>query len=299
MGLLTTLSRWYRYSLARFYAPSWTDFAAMGIGIEARYARCAKWWDPHLWATREFVRQSLLSAHDIPTLHVLGAGRLLDIDCDHLLSAAKTVGLYDIDHSSRGFWPHNPRVAHRIVDVSGVLSEWTQSLERFLYRESPSISALISFLEALPSSTNPSISIAPHDAVVSLNILSQLPIYWRNRVERLLQDHWRFTTDSQGNFQHEVQKALDETYRRLQADHLALCARSGRLILITDDSFAYYRKEISPWQIEQALYVDVTAIDGMVCTHSDTWLWHIAPQGIENEAYGEMHRVVARTFVQE
>ena len=87
---------------------------------------------------------------------------------------------------------------------------------------------------------------------------------------------------------------------KLQVAHLdAISLGASRWsIALTDTEYYYYRDGRPQWETEAALFGKARARwedhtkSGSVSAR-DTWWWHLAPQFIEREDYGEIHKVEA------
>lgn len=297
-GLLSYLYLLLRYPRAR-------DFLRMGVGIESRQLRCAEAWRRHLHFSKQFQAEAFNKdqGRDL-TLSILGAGRLLDVNLRGALEKYARIALYDADPGVLSTWKRQVgalgakgRVDFHLTDLTGSLDIWTASLKLFL--KSAQIrgpAALAEFLSSYRTGRSP-IAELHCDTLVSLNLLSQIPIYWRDRVHEMVKKAWGIDMDASGQYEPELQSALDHTMKALEVQHLELLAASTarRVILITDVFFFYYRKDLSPWQCEPALSLDEEQRipRGFNVTRKDSWLWHLAPQGIEHPDHGELHEVHA------
>jgi hypothetical protein len=130
------------------------------------------------------------------------------------------------------------------------------------------------------------------DGVVSLNLAGQIPLYWRDRVLSV-----------RGDLSDEEAEALTNSYERLQVAHLAAVAKAATqwAIMITDVEYYFYESQRCDWEVEEALHGTARRIfaelgNGQESTSSDCWLWHLAPQFIESDGEGEIHRVEARVW---
>lgn len=256
----------------------------MGKAIEDRYARCKGWWEPHLRCTREFIAQNVGTCS---RLAVLGAGRLLDLDLSVLLERAGEVHLFDADPQCLSAWraaagsQFRRRVIAHIEDVTGVMEAWTQPLKAAARRGS--LAEYLSNIEAL----EPTWARGGFDAIISLNLAGQLPLYWRDRV-----------LDVKASLKDQEYVALRRSMAELQCAHLrALTADAkGLRIVVTDTEYYYYDADHSEWEVEDALYGDSAALleKNFQEAGSARWLWHLAPQYVESDNEGEIHRVEAR-----
>jgi hypothetical protein len=260
-----------------------SDFNRMGSAIEQRFRRCATWWRPHLDATARFVAQHVPDSNSVA---VLGAGRLLDIDLLGLLSRCRSVHLFDADSSATSRWKaisgqeYGRRVFGHILDLTGSMQSWTKGLVA-----ASRGGTLTEYLESCDTSV-PEWAYEPFDGYISLNVLGQIPLYWRDRVFALK----RGLSDDQ-------LVALDRTMGRLQRAHLeGLAARaSAWSILITDTEYYFYHSDASDWRVESALCGDAKEVYREMCggCMHERWLWHVAPQFIEADDEGEIHLVEA------
>ena len=266
---------------------SLNDFEYMGVGIERRFARCSTWWAPHLACTREFIaRQAQRSS----SVAVLGAGRLLDLDLQYLLRISDTVHLFDADPRCVAVWKKRAgelfetRVITHIGDLTNSLDEWTRGLNsRRRGNLADYLRSLVPATAGLP---------ARYDGVISLNLLGQIPLYWRDRVRAKITEVDSVSWD-----------ALTRSMGALQRAHLDLVHQSATSwsIIISDTEYYFYDIDESDWRVEPALFGEVERAWGpshprATQVSEDTWLWHIAPQLIESDEEGEIHKVQARSY---
>jgi hypothetical protein len=265
------------------------DFIRMGRGIQQRYARCAEYWNPHLTFSRTFIQEHV---EPVKRIAVLGAGRLFDIALPQLVEQAEEVHLFDADPTCVKSWraaaprEFNRRVIPRIEDITGCLAQWTAELKSV--NRSSQLCAYINSLEA-PA---PRWAEEPFDGVVSLNVAGQIPLYWRDRVLAV-----------KGELSDDESDALTRSYERLQVAHLLGVTKAAAQwgVVITDVEYYFYQSHISEWQVERALYGAAGEIFAGLCDQhdascADRWLWHLAPQFVESDAEGEIHRVEARRW---
>lgn len=294
MGQPTLLSQ-----IRCLYDKGRADFIKMGLGIEARYRRAKKFWTNHVELCKAFQAKSLEGYRQGGKVAICGAGPLIDINIPLVKGIFSEVALYDANPTLKRKWRREfsgLTVDCRVCDLTGALDKWTSDIKELL-KAHPNEEKLTIFLSSLDAD-----GLAPPlhaDVVFSINLLSQLPIYWRDRVHMLLKRHLSLDTDNRGNFREPLQAALEQSMMQLQARHLDLLTRSGakRIILISDLEFLYYRSDVAAWQPERALYVDLPrGINGYNVALMDGWFWHIAPQGIEEAQYGCFHDVRAYLF---
>ena len=286
-----SLISYVRFLFERARFPAREDFLSEGYGIEARYRRCRKFWSKHLELSKAFQRRALDDSDK--RLAILGVGRLLDVE--YPAQSIERIELFDADPGCRRAWETLAKrlrgkveVGQHFSDLTGCIDVWSArlaALQRPLER-----SELKRLLISLASEQLEAFPLPKVDVVVSLNLISQIPIYWR---ERILAAAPHLAEDR------EIEQALDSSLAQLQRHHLRTLEKSGakKIVVIGDEEFLYYKKDLSPWQTERALFFSESiALKGYDLTAEESWLWHIAPQGIEFPDYGAIHRVVARTF---
>lgn len=266
---------------------SLNDFEYMGVGIERRFARCSRWWAPHLACTREFIAKQ---AQRSSSVAVLGAGRLLDLDLHHLLSISDTVHLFDADPRCVAAWKKQcgelfaTRVVPHIGDLTDSFDEWTRGLKTCRGSNlADYLRSLVPAATALP---------ARYDGVISLNLLGQIPLYWRDRVRAKITEVDSVSWD-----------ALTRSMGALQRAHLDLVHQSATSwsVIISDTEYYFYDIDESDWRVEPALFGEAERAWGrpherVTQVSEDSWLWHIAPQLIESEEEGEIHKVQAQSY---
>jgi hypothetical protein len=89
----------------------------------------------------------------------------------------------------------------------------------------------------------------------------------------------------------------------LQEAHLNFVRQSASSwsMIISDTEYYFYDIDKTEWRVEPALFGDTERLwassKGDPATIAkDSWLWHIAPQLIESDEEGEIHRVEARFY---
>lgn len=277
----------------------------MGIGIVAREKRCRAYWSKHLELSKAFILHAISAR--LKSVLILGAGRLYDVPLSDLLRRNTQITLVDCDPSlprlwsaKAKIWGAEERIVGCICELTGVIEAWQAEIQ--------ALQSVEDMERALPTLKIPSprslcerVGGNP-DVVVSLNLLSQIPVYWRDRVYALIEQRWGKKLLEQLSPAFEA--ALQNSMGRLQHAHLELLAAFGaqKIVLLTDRYFYYYKQDQSDWQVEEALYRPCpeepwNSVPGYVLQSHDSWLWHIAPQGIEQADYGIMHEVHAAEVV--
>lgn len=281
--------------------PHRRDFVSMGLGIAARAKRCAAAWGPHLHLCKAFQDEAMRRFSHGGSIAVLGAGRLLDVDLQRLASHFQQIDLYDADPSVLSCWK---RAAEQVPcevnlhcrDLTATIDRWDEEIRH----ASVTGASLDALTEALTHCAAPTPELAQrYDAVLSLNLLSQIPLYWRDRVQRLAAP---LLTRASGDRPQAFQQALAESMRQLQQVHLELMSHAARslVMLLSDTDFLYYRRDQVRWQEEPALLLaEGWGVLGFREELRDGWLWHIAPHGLEYPDYGVIHAVTARAYTRQ
>lgn len=302
-----------QYAVLRWFYPQRRDFLSMGFGIAARARRSRRYWLGHLKNCRDVQRKACVSLPQKAVIGVLGAGRLLDVDLTQLACDGGEVHLLDADPGASRAWrsaaralPHTRIVSH-LVDLTWSMDEWSDTLQSFLAAHhvnarrgaDPAAQAeLAAFLDraTLPDSAECAAKLPRCDLLISQNLLSQIPLYWRDRFHAAVLRCWRLDSDEHGRYGDVLQRALERAMARLQMQHLEVLRQSGasRIVIICDRNFFYYRRDVAPWQVHPALYGGLAtplALPGYQLSGQSSWLWHLAPQGIEHAGHGEIHEV--------
>ncbi len=343
MSTLSSLSRTLRYlrGIACFPQQRRLGFLEMGLGIESRHEKFGRYWQSHIEACRS-QQQLWLASQTKPSreasLAILGAGRLLDVAFKDLEKHFAQIALIDGDPLSKKYWKikSSASLSKQIIEVSGVIASWAKTLST---NSSPSWEAALSELQSIAENKSPQLPRGPlfqttqYDAVLSLNILSQIPIVWQNVVEDHLKK--RFGLSAITAKESEWIQAFVPSAKMLVEQHLADLNHSGaaNILLICDIEYARYQSErdytrslglqapigwnpedkrwapsstsATPEEIhcelQNALYgielndpaVRARYLDKYTLTSSTEWTWHIQPQGFERRSSGMIHRVGA------
>jgi len=123
-------------------------------------------------------------------------------------------------------------------------------------------------------------------------LLGQIPLYWRD-----------FVRSVHASLSEHEEEGLALSMGELQSAHLRalFSSMASRVILIFDSEYYFYEASRAEWRVESALFgaaadalragTGSRALEGR-----DTWLWHLAPQFVEQEDEGEIHKVEALAF---
>jgi hypothetical protein len=229
------------------------------VGIGARYRRCKSAWEPHLDRCRDLIRHAITVCPVRRRAVVLGSGRLYDVPLEELAAAFTQVVLVDLVHPLPARW-RSRRLSHvqRVTaDVTGVLD----ALQTVAYSGG-----------TLPKSA-PSLFQHDHDVdlVISLNLLSQLPIIPCRYLRR-----WnRFTEDALESFGLQLMQAHVEY---LQSFRCTKCLLAD-VAFLSVDALGHVIEETD-------------ALPGITLPWpGEEWVWQLAPGGENRGKGGNYHRV--------
>jgi hypothetical protein len=274
-----------KYGFHSFFCPRYIKKLGLLsdlIGIESRYSRCKQDWKPHLENTKRVIIKTAqgLKKHD--SVIIFGAGSLHDVPLKELSALFREVHLVDIIflQGTINEIKRYSNVEFHELDITGVLKkaqEWsTVNGQRSTASSLETIKNL--------SSTVPKHFVNDHfDLVISLNLLSQLPMAIKNYIEKKLP-----LTVDRSPFTH--------FYRSLILNHLISLesfASSGSQVLLISDTQKQVSKNSSEALLtesslegsEENIFQDWKAID--------EWIWVLAPNGELEKDYALNLRVKA------
>lgn len=276
-------------------------FERVGRGIERRAGALHQHWEPHFARSRRAQAEWAAGLPPGDALLVMGAGRLHDFDHEAFAGRFRRILLLDADPTCLPRWERlreNLRgrceVEFVTRDVSGCLDAWEEDFSHALKRDWEHTLNLLRQTPAPPAAT-----LEPADAIISLNLLSQIPIMWQDAAEEIL--HKRFSKQFVENHEEQWLLSLHPSAQSLVRQHLAALASSGApdILLITDLEYRYYYESPDRGRVEvhSSLHdVDPSSLAGYRLGSTAEWEWHISPLGSENRRYGTIHRVGAFRF---
>ncbi len=267
-------------------------FLRGGLSIDERTRRLRAHWAAHHERSRAAQRRWEAAGGD---LAVLGAGRLYDFETAALPPRFRRMFLFDADPSCEPAWRKqlaDVQIEPRIGDLTGCLTRWQRALasNRTGWVETLRIAAGI-----VQPSVDRAIPLAA-DAVLSLNLLSQLPIAWQDMVEEHLTR--RFGRARVKANETEWLAAVEPGGRWIVEQHLrALAAsRAAHVLLITDIEYHDHEDRGARVVVQPALYDVPLELNGYTLHWQETWQWDISPLGAECDDYGSVHQVGAFAF---
>jgi hypothetical protein len=232
-------------------------YARAAVSLWSRRRRCARDWATHEQNTRAFALDVAGRCQRHDTVWLLGGGTLSDLPLAELCAQFQRVIVFDIAllpgaiRMAKRF----PNLDLRLADVTGIvqpLAEWRKGMPLPI----PQADAM---LELDP---------VPPDCVLSLNLLSQLPLLPMDYVQR------------QG-----ITRQAAETFgRALLKAHLDGLGRFGCPVGLTADERRIWRSRAGEVVLSESAILDVT-----LPLEDRRWTWPVAPRGeIDPEAGLEM-----------
>lgn len=232
-------------------------YAKAAVSLWSRRRRCAKAWAEHEANTRAFALRVAQGCRRHDTVWLLGAGTLADLPLAELSALFRRVVVFDIAllGGARRAAKRFGNVDLQLADVTGVveaLAEWRRGMP----------------LPIAPMDAMRELDPVPPDCVLSLNILSQLPL--------LPMDHIRkqgITNTGTESFGRDIIKA-----------HLAGLATFDCPVGLVADAKRVWRSRTGETVLSESAVLDV-----MLPEAERSWIWPVAPRGeIDNEAGLEM-----------
>lgn len=219
------------------------------IGLRARHRRHRRAWQPHLENSRAFVLAAADRCEHHGSVAVYGAGLLLDVPLAELAQRFDHVYLLDLVYLRE-----TRRRARRHPNVTLVEHDATNVAAAFLDHVRHGRAG---FPDATPA---PPECVCRADLVVSLNLLSQLPVmpreYALDHVERL-----------------DMAQLDAWCARVIAAHHAMLRTLDGGVCLIADHS--YVKRDRAGTIVDSG-----STVHGLTLPEPDAaWTWPVAPLG--------------------
>lgn len=231
-------------------APAPREVRALGyvreaIAIDARYARCRDAWAYHLDKCQQHILTAAASLAPGSTVMIIGSGALHDVPLKGLMERGHSLILVDIVHLPKVRKFCKGRVQLIEQDVTG----WVRPL---FHKKS-----IAEICDSLPEA----------DLVISLNILSQLPL---NLLKYATRHHIPLP---------------DDFVQNITEDHLKMLSAVASQTLLISDLERSYKKGSELLKKEPALP------DNGLPAPKDKWDWHLAPEGELDREISLIHHV--------
>lgn len=224
------------------------------IATEARELRCRTVWKPHLDRSKSVIANAANASAGNGKVVVIGAGMLADIPLDLLTKKFKRVELVDVCFTMQTRWNtwRHPRIELTTCDVTGVTTALAKG-------ELP--------VPGMPMN----VAFADADLVVSVNVLSQLPLVPLQALAKShpLLDDGTIHAFAQGIIRHHL--AMLETCR-------------GTACLVTE-----VERQIRNG--DQLIEAQDPLWGVMPDRAGDEWLWDLAPRPEASPDYDIRNRV--------
>jgi len=217
--------------------------SAQTKGIRRRYFKYTEAWQPHLNKSKECISNWLDKLEDKKELQVLGAGELLDFPNKEVLESFQRIYLTDINLKCSHAWKQlqsklpKTEIVPVFQDATLILKEWSRL---FTNLNSNKIEDYLNYLEAIPR-TNPqqSHSFIKTKNIISLNLLSQLPIAWQEFVFSFLEK--KFNKTYIKNYSDKILSSLTPCAHQLIESHLKglVPIKNGSSLIISDMKYFF------------------------------------------------------------
>ncbi|WP_341893825.1 hypothetical protein [Ferrovibrio terrae] len=228
-------------------------YAKAAVSLWSRRRRWAREWAEHESRTRDFALMTVGACRRRDTLWLLGAGTLADLPLAGLSPLFRRILVFDIAllPQARVAVRRWPNVELRLADVTGVvepLSEWRLGMPLPI----PSIDAM--------RDLDP----VPPDCVLSLNLLSQLPLLPMDYVQR----------------QGMTVQAAESFGRAIMQAHLHGLLGFSCPVGLVADARRIWRNRANETVLSESAVLDVP-----LPAAEKEWFWPVAPRGeIDDEA---------------
>lgn len=245
-------------------------YVGEAVAISARYARCREAWDSHLNHSKQFITQAIEQCARHRTALILGAGACLDVPLARLSSRFEKVVLVDAVKLA-----HTEHLIKPYKNVEYILHDISEVNQQLLRADGD---MLLELSTTLPQRFVDDNTI---DLVVSLNLLSQIPLLpmrWLSREKRM------------------ENSAINQLGLNLMNAHCRYLMqfKASRVLIFDaeqwledDNGVAHDCLPLNDWLQQQSLLPTPLA--------QHEWLWHVAPP---HEQHGSrtIHRVNALLF---
>jgi hypothetical protein len=231
------------------------------MGIQDRYRRCAKVWEPHLQKTREVILDGMNRCQQHRKAILIGAGLLHDLPLEELSKTFREVVLVDIVHPLRHryrTWKYK-NVTRLRLDITDTVREVYRLSEDDRY---PLPTRELSFF----------LNDRELDFTASINLLSQLPCMpMAYLISRKV----------------HPKTAIDAYATNLIRNHLAWLSRlPGQVTLVTDF-------ERIQWDADHHRVNTIDILYGQKPTKpAEEWEWNLAPLGEVNSKVAYTRQVL-------
>ncbi len=231
------------------------------MGIRGRAWRCWDAWKPHLDKSKAIIRQAIAQCNQRRKAVILGSGMLYDVPLEDLTAGFREVLLVDIVHPLKNWLP-----SLRFKNLRRITADVTGAVEE-IFRVAKIAGAALPKVEP-----NLFLDDSEVDLVVSLNLLSQLPVIPTEYLERV------------GAHPPE---AIQGFARHLIASHLAYLQRFPCTVALITDVEKITLNRAGTVVGKSSLLRGVS-----LPFEGETWIWRLAPRPEGHPDYSYERRVV-------
>jgi hypothetical protein len=246
----------FLYAKLKYPRAASLGFPVMGFGLVDRHHNFRVHWKNHiehtLAAEQSWLDEISSSLTSDSSLVVLGAGRLFDFN-QNLINHFSQICLVDADPFCLPTWKKLSRrfgkeksISFSIEDVTGILADWKSKFETEISTDSwGSALAKLKEITQHQKSRQTILESVQNYSVISLNLLSQLPLAWQDIVENILSKVFGATFTSE--HQSEWLEAFYTSASFLVENHLAKLNLSNakHILIISDVEYLHYSGELT------------------------------------------------------
>jgi hypothetical protein len=225
-------------------------FTSQGTRIRRNSQVFGETWNTHLRKSQDTLA-SFLNNGSLKSLSICGAGSLLDVPHETLQKLDCPVYLQDADPGCINEWQkltrsstHPEHIHHCLLDITGLVLTWAKMLE---VEKCHDLQELLDRLRLLGESECPECPFIRAQTTVSLNLLSQLPVYWQDYIYQSIRK--KFGLSTLQNNEEEILSALYPSCTVLIRNHLRHLLpkkKNEKTLLITDLRYLYLPENIKP-----------------------------------------------------
>lgn len=296
------------------------SFKSQTKGILKRFSNYQS-WESHLKNTKEVSLNWANKLANKRELNILGTGSLIDIDLDQIEDYFNKIILTDASIYNKKIWDkkNQSNLVYFISDVTGILLCWEENLSNCKFSK---LDEYLEFIEDIHNKFPPPINnLYKAEYLLSLNILSQLPIYWQDFVFNFLEN--KLSKSTVNNKKELILRALIPSSKKIIESHLneLMPKKNGSSSLLICDLDYYFNltndlnveiqnnnliptikirgkneekiiisKQDALYEFDiKKFFLDISNKYSISVVNS--WLWEVVPYGVSEEQ--ETHLVAA------
>lgn len=228
-------------------------FSQQGKRIKKNSSYRDSKWDLHLNNTKEVIRNYLTKTKEISrkkSIAILGAGSLLDVPEELFKLDSYSIYLQDANPDCTEDWDIKTKIKSEkttvnycILDITGQLNQWSSEL---LHKNPDSLKSALKIIKELETKRTNEAPFIKSNHCISLNILSQLPVYWQDFVFAYLEK--KFGKHEVKSEETKILQSLTPSCKVLIQNHLEQILpkkKNDSSLLIADTCYYYTPKNVS------------------------------------------------------